>query len=374
MTLCANVKRDYYDVLGVSRDASAEQIKKAYRRSAHKYHPDRNREDADAESKFKEAAEAYEVLSEPDKRTRYDQFGHEGLTGVGVHDYAHMNVGDIFSMFTDIFGGGARSRGGADLRTEVSISLAQAATGIERSIEFERRDFCDDCGGSGAAPGSELRRCETCGGYKQVEQSSGFGALFGRVITTCPTCRGRGNLVVSPCTACRGSGRRVKGRIVTVQVPAGIHDGQAIRIRGEGEPDSEGLHRGDLHCYVRVEPHPFLERHEDDLVCRMPVSFTQAALGAKVDVPTLSGKAELSIPRGTQPGQMFRLRGLGMPDLRYGRRGDEIVQIVVEIPKKLNKNQADLLREFAKTEDKRVLPESKGFFEKLMKYLGGQGP
>ena len=370
----ANVKRDYYDVLGVSRDASAEQIKKAYRRSAHKYHPDRNREDADAESKFKEAAEAYEVLSEPDKRTRYDQFGHEGLTGVGVHDYAHMNVGDIFSMFTDIFGGGARSRGGADLRTEVSISLAQAATGIERSIEFERRDFCDDCGGSGAAPGSELRRCETCGGYKQVEQSSGFGALFGRVITTCPTCRGRGNLVVSPCTACRGSGRRVKGRIVTVQVPAGIHDGQAIRIRGEGEPDSEGLHRGDLHCYVRVEPHPFLERHEDDLVCRMPVSFTQAALGAKVDVPTLSGKAELSIPRGTQPGQMFRLRGLGMPDLRYGRRGDEIVQIVVEIPKKLNKNQADLLREFAKTEDKRVLPESKGFFEKLMKYLGGQGP
>ena len=375
MTVAA-AKRDYYEVLGVPRDAAPEQIKKAYRRHAHKYHPDRNADDPGAEGKFKEAAEAYEVLSEPTKRQRYDQFGHAGLSGVGVHDFSHMGVDDIFSMFNDIFGGGLGGgrrgrRGGADLQTEVTLTLAEVANGAERAIDFTREDFCETCGGTGAAPGSQRRTCGTCGGYGQVEQTGGLSGLFGRVITTCPTCRGRGSSVVSPCSSCRGSGRTMKDRVVSVQIPAGIHDGQAVRVRGEGEPGEDGAQRGDLHCYVRISAHPFFERHNNDLVCRMPISFTQASLGAKVEVPTLTGKGELKIPAGTQHGQLFRLNGIGLPDLRSGRRGDELVQVMVEIPKRLNKAQEALLREFAKTEDRSVLPESKGFFDKLMEYLGG---
>lgn len=368
----SSAKRDYYDVLQVARDASAEQIKKAYRRLAHKFHPDRN-SSPDAESKFKEAAEAYEVLSDPAKRQRFDQFGHAGLSGAGVHDFSHMQSGDILSMFTDIFdqafGMGRRQRGGADLQTQVELTMAEVLTGAERSIEFGRMDLCDGCGGTGAARGSERRTCRTCGGYGQVEQAGGLGGLFGRMITSCPNCQGRGSLIVTPCGTCRGGGRTQKQRVVNVQIPAGIHDGQAVRLRGEGEPGSDGAPRGDLHCYVRIKPHPFLERHDNDLLCRMPIGFTQASLGAKVEVPTLDGKAELKIPRGTQHGQIFRLGGLGLPDIRSRRRGDELVQVLVEIPKKLNKRQAELLREFAETEDKSVLPESKGFFDKLMKYF-----
>ena len=204
-----------------------------------------------------------------------------------------------------------------------------------------------------------------------MEQSTGFGAIFGRVVTTCPSCNGRGSNIVTPCRSCRGTGRITKDRVVTAQLPPGIHDGQAVRIRGEGEPGEDGTHRGDLHCYVRITPHPFLERHNNDVVCRMPISFTQAALGAQVEVPTLTGKAELKIPPGAQHGQLFRLAGLGLPDLRTRRTGDELVQVLVEIPKKLDKDQETLLRQFAATEDESVLPESKGFFEKLMDYLGG---
>lgn len=368
MTVAAG-KRDYYDVLGLSRDASPEQIKKAYRRAAHKHHPDRNPNDTDAEGRFKEASEAYEVLSDPAKRQRYDQFGHAGLSGAGIHDFSGMGVEDIFSMF---FGGGRPGRArGADLQTEVEVTLAEVAAGTERTIEFSRRDFCDECGGTGAAPGSKRRSCSTCGGYGQVEQTTtGFGAIFGRVVTTCPSCRGRGSTVVMPCGSCRGTGRIVKDRVVTAQIPAGIHDGQAIRIRDEGEAGEDRAQRGDLHCYVRVQPHTFLERHNNDLVCRMPISFTQAALGANVEVPTLTGKASLKIPPGTQHGQVFRLAGLGLPDLRIRRKGDELVQVLIETPRKLTKQQEGLLRQFAATEDKSVLPESKGFFEKMMEYLG----
>ena len=230
----ATTKRDFYEVLGLTREATAEEIKKSYRRAAHKFHPDRNPDDPTAEPKFKEAAEAYEVLSDPEKRQRYDQFGHAGLGGAGLHDFSHMRVDDIFSMFTDIFGGGRRSRArGADLQTEVVLTLADVAKGAERAIEFSRQDVCDECGGSGAARGSQRRACATCGGYGQVEQSGGLGGLFGRVITACPTCRGRGSLNVTPCGHCRGSGRQIKHRQVTVQIPAGIHDGQAVRVRGE---------------------------------------------------------------------------------------------------------------------------------------------
>ena len=368
-------KRDYYDVLGVTRDASPEQVKKAYRRAAHKFHPDRNSE-SDAEVRFKEAAEAFEVLADPAKRQRYDQFGHAGLNGAGVHDFSHMRVDDIFSMFDGIFGGSFGGRGrarGGDLQTEVSITLAEVAAGAERSIEFERQDHCGTCGGTGAAPGSQRRTCRTCGGYGQVEQSGGLSALFGRVVTMCPNCRGRGSTIVTPCDTCRGQGLVMKGRVVNVRIPPGIHDGQAVRIRGEGEPAEDGSSRGDLHCQVRVAAHPFLERHDNDLVCRMPIGFTQAALGAVVEVPTLTGKAELKIPPGAQHGQLFHLRGLGLPDLRSGRKGDVVVQALVEIPRHLNKAQEALLREFAATEDRSVLPESKGFFEKLMDYFGRTG-
>jgi molecular chaperone DnaJ len=372
----ATAKRDYYEVLGVERDASAEQIKKAYRRAAHKFHPDRNANDASAEGKFKEAAEAYEVLSDPHKRQRYDQFGHAGVAGAGVHDYSHMRVVDIFSMFDDIFGGfggGRRRAAGVDLQTEVTLSLAEVATGVERQVRFSRHDLCDECGGTGAERGSRRQTCPTCGGYGQVEQTGGLAGLFGRVITTCPACRGAGSKILTPCRNCRGSGRISAEREIVIKIPAGIHDGQAVRIRGEGEPAEDGSVRGDLHCYVRVSAHPFFERHNNDLLCRMPLSFTQAALGAKVEVPTLDGRAELTIPAGTQHGQLFRLGGKGLPDLRHGRRGEEIVQVFIEIPKRLNKEQEALLRQFATTEDRSVLPESKGFFDRFKEYLSGLG-
>ncbi|RJP37205.1 MAG: molecular chaperone DnaJ [Phycisphaerales bacterium] len=372
----STTKRDYYEVLSVNRTASPEEIRKAYRRSAHKHHPDRNPNDPDAEKRFKEAAEAFEVLSDPQKRQRYDQYGHAGLSGTGLHDFSNMAADDIFSIFEDLFGGlggGGRRRRqsrGVDLQTEVELQLSEVATGAERSIEFERRDFCDTCGGNGAAPGSERVTCPTCGGYGQVEQVSGLGGFFtSRVVTVCPDCHGRGNRTKSPCGACRGSGRIRKKRVVTVHIPAGVHEGQVVRVRGEGEPSQDGGHRGDLHCYVRVAPHPLLERHDDDLLCQMPISFTQAALGARIEVPTLTGRADVTVPAGTQHGQMFRLKGYGLPDLRTGRRGDEVVRVMVEIPRKLDARQQQLLREFADTEDRAVLPESKGFLEKLMDYF-----
>ena len=370
-------KRDYYEVLGVSRQAGPDEIKRAYRQSALKFHPDKNRDNPEAEAKFKEAAEAYEVLHDPEKRQRYDQYGHAGLSGAGgMHDFNHMGIDDIFSMFTDIFGGGGRrgrgGRRGADLQIEVGLTLAEVAAGVDRTLEFERLDLCEECNGSGAAPGSDRRTCPTCGGYGQVEQQAGgFGALFGRMVVACPNCKGQGSLVVTPCKPCRGQGRRPKGRVLNVKIPAGIHHGQAVRVRGEGEPGEQGSPRGDLHCYVSVQEHPFFERHNSDLVCRMPISFTQATLGAKVEVPTLGGRAELTIPHGTQSGKVFRLAGLGLPDIRGGRRGDELVQVVVEIPTKVTGAQKELLRKFAETEDKAVLPESKSFFDKLKDYFTG---
>jgi len=371
-------KRDYYEVLEVSRTASPEEIKKAYRRKAIKYHPDRNQGDSEAEARFKEAAEAYEILSDPAKRERYDQFGHAGVSGEAMHDFSHMGVEDIFSMFDDIFAGmgmgrrgGGRGRG-ADLQAQVELELAEVAHGAERTLEFRRNDFCEECGGSGAAPGTERRTCPTCGGYGQVEQASGFSVLFGRVVTVCPNCKGKGALIVEPCRRCRGGGRYPRDRVVTVKIPPGIHDGQAIRVRGEGEAGEGGAPRGDLHCYVRVRPHPFLERHRNDLICRLPVSFTQAALGGKVEVPTLNGRVVVTIPRGTQSGQVLRLNGQGLPDVRTGRTGDELVQVIVETPRKLSRKQEQLLRDFAETEDVDVLPESRSFFEKLMDYFSGQ--
>lgn len=370
-------KRDYYEVLGVERNASADEIKRAYRKAALKYHPDRNPGNPEAETHFKEAAEAYEVLSDPEKRQRYDRFGHQGVKGAGVHDFSGMGVEDIFSMFNDIFGGGIggfggrRRRGGVDLEMEIELKLEEVAQDSEKTIEFDRNDACSTCHGSGSEPGSEKRICPTCGGYGQVEQTSGFGALFGRVITTCPACRGKGSLVVTPCKACRGTGRRKVHRKINVKIPAGINEGQGIRVAGEGEPSENGSERGDLHVYVRIAPHPFFERHGRDLLCRVPISFAQAALGAKVEVPSLRGRIELTIPSGTDHGKMFRLTGKGLPDLRGGKHGDEMVQVWIEVPKKLNRRQEELLRQYAEAEDKSVLPESRGFFERLANFFSG---
>ena len=361
----------------MSRGAGPDEIKRAYRQAAMKFHPDRNPDDPEAEQRFKMSAEAYEVLSDPQKRQRYDRYGKEGLSGAGMHDFGHMGVEDIFSMFEDILGGGSfggrrRSSRGVDLQTQVTMTLAEVATGAERTLEFSRRDHCDACSGTGATPGSKKRSCTTCGGYGKVEQSSGFGILLGRVVTLCPSCGGRGSVAVSPCRNCSGSGRAQKQRVLNVQIPAGIQDGQAVRVRGEGEPGDDGANRGDLHCYVRVEDHPFLDRQGNDLVCRVPLGFTQAALGSAVEVPTLTGKAELNVPRGTQHGQVFKLSGMGLPDIRTGRKGDELVQVLIEIPKRLNTEQERLLREFAETEDRTVLPESKRFFERVVEYFSGQ--
>lgn len=372
-------KLDYYEVLGVGRTATADEIKRAYRKAAHAYHPDRNREPG-AEQKFKEAAEAYEVLSDAEKRRRYDQYGHAGLNGVGIHDFSGMGAEDIFSIFGDLFGeafGGRRGAGGrgergVDIQTLVELNLEEVATGVEKTLRLERMDFCERCTGRGAEPGTDPVTCRTCGGYGQVERQTAVGFFVTRTVTACPTCHGRGNVIEKACKQCGGGGRVRKERVLTVKIPPGIHDGQSVRIRGEGEPAPLGSVRGDLRCVVRVKQHPFFERDGDHLICRLPISFTQATLGAQLEVPTLTGSAPLKVPPGTQPGTIFALPDQGLPNLQTGRRGQEVVQVLIEIPKKLSKDQRELLRKFAATEDKDVLPESKGFFERVKEYLTGQ--
>ena len=376
----AVTKRDYYEVLGVTRTAGGDEIKRAYRRLAMKYHPDRNNGDAAAEVRFKECAEAYEVLSDDSKRRRYDQFGHQGVQG--AHDFSHMDVGDIFSMFDDIFGGlgggfGQRTSGGGrqraqrgyDLETQVELTLQEVATGAEKTIEFEKQDLCETCNGSGAKAGSSPVVCVQCGGQGRVAQQ-GFGGMF-RMVTTCPNCRGRGSVVRDHCASCGGTGRQLRKRVVTVRIPAGVHEGQAVRIAGEGEAGEQGAPAGDLHCYIAIKPHPLFSRHNNDLVCQFPITFTQAALGGMVEVPTLKGPEQMEIPAGTQHGEVFKLKGKGLPDVRTHRFGDELVQVLVEIPKKLSERQKQLLREFAETEDGMVLPQRKGFLDKLKEVFQG---
>ncbi|MEX2219027.1 MAG: molecular chaperone DnaJ [Phycisphaerales bacterium] len=384
--------RDYYEILGVVRTADGEEIKRAYRRLAMKYHPDRNPGDAEAEGRFKECAEAYEVLSDAQLRARYDQFGHEGLRGRGAaaHDFSRMNAEDIFSMFNDIFGAGfggfgggggggrGRQRGvarGYDLETEAQITLEEVLKGAEREIDFTRMDVCDACHGSGAKPGSKPVQCPTCAGHGRVQQA-GLGGMF-RMVTTCPACGGRGQIVKELCDSCRGKGRIPRKRKLSVKIPAGISAGQAVRVTGEGEPPppeaapgGEGM-RGDLHVVVRVKEHPMFARDGDHLLLEMPIAFTQAALGAEVRVPTLEGQETLKIPRGTQYGTMFRMSGHGLPNLRSGRRGDLAVVVKIEIPKKIGAKQEKMLREYAESENLDVLPETQGFLKKVKDWLGG---
>jgi len=371
------VKRDYYEILGVSRTTEVEEIKRAYRRLAMKHHPDRNEGSAkvEAEVKFKECAEAYEVLSDPAKRQRYDQFGHGGVAG--QHDFSHMDVGDIFSMFDEIFGGGmggrtagrGRAARGFDLETQVELTLNEVASGAEKTIEFERQDVCEICKGSGAKPGSSPVLCPQCGGQGRVAQQ-GFGGMF-RMVTACPNCRGRGQVIRDHCAGCGGTGRQLKHRRVTVKIPAGVHEGQAVRIVGEGEAGEQGAPPGDLHCYIAIKEHPIFSRHNNDLVCQIPVSFTEAALGGTIDVPTLKSTEKMDIPAGSQHGEVFKLKGKGLPDIRSHRTGDELVQILIEVPKKLNEKQKQLLRDFAATEDHVTMPQRKSFLDKLKGIISG---
>ncbi len=370
-------KRDYYEVLGISRTAGGEEIKRAYRKLALKFHPDNYKGDkADGEKKFKELAEAYEVLSDSVKRQRYDQFGHAGLRGAGVHDFSSMGFGDIFSMFDDIFGGigfggraAQRPDRGLDLETEVELSLEQIATGIDHTLEFERMDLCDTCSGKGSRPGTEPQKCSNCGGYGQLQQQvQGFFGMSVRVMP-CPKCKGKGTIITDPCKDCRGSGRRKKKRVLSLHIPAGVHHGQVVRMRGEGEPNTSGTSRGDLHCYVIVRKHPFLQRHNDDLICQVPIGFSTAAIGGKIEVPTLKGPEEIEVPAGTQNGDVITMKQKGLPSPRSRRNGDQHVQVFIEVPRKLSKKQKDLLEQYAKTEEANITPERKNFFDKLKKYF-----
>jgi molecular chaperone DnaJ len=353
---------DYYEILGIARDASGDEVKRAYRRLAIKWHPDQNPGNAEAEGRFKECAEAYEVLSDPEKRAVYDRHGHAGLRGRAGHDFNSMHVEDIFSMFNDIFGGqagggGRRQRGparGYDLETEVEISLREVLDGCDREIPFKRAEVCGICKGSGAKPGTKPAECATCGGQGQVAQQ-GFGGMF-RMVTTCPACQGRRTVVKDKCGECKGAGRTPVQRKLSVKIPRGISDGQVVRVAGEGEPpppqmspDGTGV-RGDLHIVVRVAEDERFERQGPDLITTLEVGFADAALGGTVTVPTLEGEAETELDAGTQHGELFRLEGKGVPDLRTGRRGDLVVVVHVMVPRRLTARQRELVQELRETE------------------------
>lgn len=373
--------RDYYDVLGVSREATDDEIKKAYKKKALEHHPDKNPGDAEAERRFKEAAEAYDVLRDADKRAAYDRYGHEGLTGAGAAPRGFTNVEDIFSVFGDIFGGGSifedlfgeggarggrpRMHQGENLRAEVPISFGEAAEGTHRDLAVTRRVACKTCDGSGAKPGTSPVPCTLCGGAGVVQQSQGFFS----VRTVCPQCRGEGSQVQHPCADCHGEGRLRRKEDLRVDIPAGVHDGTRIRVSGRGNDGHRGGPPGDLHVIVRLQPHEFFQRVDQDVLCELPISYTQAVLGAKIEVPTLEGRATMSIPAGTQSGEILRMRGQGFPSLHGHRKGDQLVKVVVDVPRRLGEEQEELLRKLAELEEKDVSGKRHSFFERLKNYF-----
>jgi molecular chaperone DnaJ len=371
------VKRDYYEILGVRRDASQEDLKRAFRRLAMQHHPDRNPGDPAAAERFKEINEAYAVLSDPEKRRAYDRFGHAGVGQAGVGQggpgfggFEGFGFGDIFeSFFGDAFGSfGRRATGrsarGDDLRYDLTISFEEAYRGTEKEIEVPRLVTCQTCGGTGAQPGTGWETCGTCGGSGQVRRQA--HSIFGAVvnITTCPSCSGAGRVLRTPCGACHGQGRVERRRRLSVRIPPGVDTGSQIRLSGEGEAGLRGGPPGDLYIVLKVKPHPQLRRQDEDVFYDLRINMIQAALGDRIEVPTLDGPVESAVPPGTQPGQTFRLAGRGMPDVRTGRRGDQFVKVQVVIPRDLSPEQRDLLRKVGGLTGK---PEkvSKGFFEKL---------
>ena len=360
-------KRDYYDVLGVGRNADENEIKANYRKLALKYHPDRNPDDKEAEEKFKEAAEAYEVLQDPEKRNIYHHYGHEGLQGTGFSGFRGFE--DIFSSFGDIFddffafGTGRRSRTaarrGADLRYDLTISFMDAAFGVDTEIEIEKLENCSTCEATGCEPGTHPEGCRQCGGTGQISRSQGFFSIR----TTCPHCRGEGRTIPSPCSECRGTGQVEREKKVSVNIPGGVDTGSRLRLTGEGESGTRGGPPGDLYVFINVKPHDFFKRNNNDIICQIPISFVQAALGADIDVPTLNGEKTLHIPKGTQPGEVFRFKREGIASLRGHGKGDQIIQVLVKTPTALSKKQVTLLKEFAKLESDKLTTKIKNMFK-----------
>ena len=369
-------KRDYYEVLCVSRDVSDAELKKAYRRLAMKYHPDRNADNPEeAEKKFKECKEAYEVLSDPNKRAAYDQYGHAGVDPSmgGARPGGAGGFEDIFGdVFGDIFGGGsrrgARARRGADLQYNLELTLEQAVFGTEAKIRVPTMVMCDSCGGSGAKKGTQARTCATCGGAGQVRMQQGFFA----VQQTCPQCRGKGKIISDPCPDCHGQGRRRDEKVLSVKVPAGVDTGDRIRLSGEGEAGEQGAPSGDLYVQMYVKPHEIFEREGNDLLCEMPISIGTAALGGEIEVPTLDGRLRLKIPAETQTGKLFRMRGKGVKPVRGGAPGDLLCKVVVETPVKLSNKQKELLRAFESSmndSSKKHRPQHASWGDRVKKFF-----
>lgn len=368
-------KADYYQLLGVSRDAGGEELKKAYRKAALRYHPDRNPDDKVAEEKFKELSEAYQVLSDPEKRAQYDRFGHAAFDqsgqGAGGGFGFSGNFEDIFGdIFGDFFGGGRTGRGrharGGDLSYALDVSFEEAAFGTEKTIAVPRRVRCAPCQGSGAKPGTQPRTCSACHGSGQVRFQQGFFT----VARTCDRCGGQGSMIADPCPECRGSGVVRKTSNLQIKIPGGVDTGSRLKLRGEGEAGPTGGAPGDLYVGIRVGEHPLFERHDNEVICELPISFPQAALGGEVEAPTLEGKIKMKVPPGTQSGRVFRLRGKGIVDLHDGRRGDQLVRVVVETPTKLGSKAKKLLEELARLNGDHVHPISKGFFDKVKELFG----
>ncbi|QDX80672.1 molecular chaperone DnaJ [Denitratisoma sp. DHT3] len=373
-------KRDYYEVLGVNRDAADDEIKKAYRKLAMKHHPDRNPDNPKAEEHFKEAKEAYEILSDAKKRSAYDQFGHAGVDpSAGGAGFGGAGMGGFADAFSDIFGdifsnarGGGRSNvyRGADLRYNLEITLDEAARGAETRIRIPTMAECEPCAGSGAKKGTESKTCPTCGGHGQVRMQQGFFSIQ----QTCPKCHGTGRYIPTPCPNCQGSGRIKQHKTLSVKVPAGIDEGDRIRLSGEGEPGVNGGPPGDLYVQIHLKPHQVFQRDHDDLHCEMPISFATAALGGEIEIPTLEGVARLKIPAETQSGRVFRLRGKGIKGIRSSSHGDLLCHVAVETPVSLTERQKELLREFediSQEHAERHNPRAKGWMDRVRDFFAG---
>jgi molecular chaperone DnaJ len=374
--LATQAKRDYYEVLGVARTAGEQEIKSSYRKLAMQYHPDRNPGNPEAEEKFKECSEAYSVLIDAEKRARYDQFGHAATGNGGFGGFDPSTFTDFSDVFSDLFngvfgvdvGGGRRSRAqkGSDARADVTLTFEEAAFGKKNEIRVRRYESCDSCRGSGAAPGKGPVTCTTCGGRGQVRYQQGFFS----VARTCPACNGAGQVIADPCSKCKGEGRIMRERSIEVNVPPGVEDGTRIRYQEQGDAGFNSGPAGDLYVVLHVKPHSFFEREGKDLFCSVPVSFSQAALGAEITIPTLEGEYKLKIAEGTQSGTVLRVRGKGVASLKGGGKGDLHVQVRVQTPTRLNKRQRELLAELAGTSSFENKPEPRGLFEKVKDIFG----